>query len=210
MKLRRLFTYIIILIIGFGIAWFIFNRTHEEQRKAAEIFPAKIADIQPMVELCSVELIRELPFKARVGHRHIFARMLVNGKISFDIDSLELSMRNDTVVVILPPEKITLFESTEPDSYKVLDTWRDTFWSSGQLKASEENEIKREALEKAKYALYTSGDVRRARKEATNNLANLLFAMYNRPVMVIDRKPNGFPQLNNLHKTDNLLNNSKK
>lgn len=210
MKLRTIFTYLIILIVGIGIAWVAFDRMNNEERTPAGILPAQIAEIKPMIELCSVELIRELPIRARVGHRHIFARMLVNGKISFDIDSLELSRRNDTLVVILPPEKITLYESTAPDSYKVFDTWRDSFWSSKQLNADEENEIKRKAIEQTKLALYNSGEVRRARKEATFNLASLLFTLFNHPVKVIDRTPNGFPQLNNLHKTDNRLINSKK
>ena len=79
------------------------------------------------MELCTVEFIEDVPIKAHIGTRHIFARTTLSGFISFDLDSAATRMKGDTIVVILPPETVEIHESTQPGSYEVIDTGTKNF-----------------------------------------------------------------------------------
>lgn len=153
---------------------------------------ARATDIRQMVRLCSVEIYEDYPVKASIGTRHFFARETLNGSISFDLDSIATESRGDTLVVTLPRETVEIHESTEPDSYEVIDTWNDRLFGSGKFTAAEENEIKRKAVANYRRHIYAKGYVKRARAEARQNLRAMLSAATGRPVIVTDPSPAGY------------------
>lgn len=154
--------------------------------------PARIADISPMLRLCTVEIVEDLPVKASIGSRHIFARETVKGSISFDLEKIKTEERGDTLVVTLPPEIIEIYESTEPASYQVYDTWNDRFLGSTNFTTAEENIIKDKVTKNFRNSIYKKGLVKRARSEAVKNLQPMLQRVMRRPVVVID--PSQSPQ----------------
>ena len=147
---------------------------------------AKVTDISPMLRLCAVEFIEDIPVKASKGPRHLFARETVRGSISFDLEKLRMEERGDTLVVALPPEIVEIYESTEPGSYEVIDTWNDRFLGSTNFTTAEENEIKRKVEHNFRNTICRQGYVKQAREEAMRNLGPLIEAATQRPVVVID------------------------
>ena len=94
-------------IAAFGLWW---KSSSEVSR--VSLSQAKIFDIAPMVQLSTVEFYEDLPLKAHVGRRHFFGRMTVSGSIGFDLDKIAQEQRGDTIFVTLPPEIVTVREST--------------------------------------------------------------------------------------------------
>lgn len=187
---------LLICVIGviWGVIW-IFNRYNASKRElpVAKIEPARIVDVRPMVELCSMEIYEDVPVKAHIGKRHIFARETLTGSISFDIDSISTRWCGDTLVVALPPEKVTVYESTDSDSYKVIDTWNDQWLRSSNFTTAEENDIKRKVVEAWRLSLYDRGYVKRARNEAVKNLEGMLRPFVDgKEVRVEDPSPAGY------------------
>lgn len=183
MKTLRWITIVLVLVAVAGLA--IWWRNSPEVARE-NIRDARIRDIAPMVQLCTVEFYDEIPLKATKGSRHFFGKMGVEGSISFDLEKIGTAYRGDTLVVTLPPEIITLNESTEPGSYQVIDTWNDNFFGSSGFTASEENEIKHKVMSTYRGQMYAGGRVRRARREAAASLKGLLSAMTGRVVEVRD------------------------
>lgn len=158
---------------------------------AVAMIPARISDIATMVSLSTVDIYEEQPINGRIGSKHLVARQTLTGSVSFDLDKLVVDTVGDTLRVILPPETVELYESTEPGSYVVIDTWNDRLLGSG-LTTREENAIKAKAMSMARKRIYAKGYVRRARAEAVANLAQLLRPLAaSRPVMIIDPTPAG-------------------
>lgn len=146
-----------------------------------------------MVSLSTVDIYEEQPVNGRIGPKHLVARQTLTGSVSFDLEKLVVDTVGDTLRVILPPETVELYESTEPGSYVVIDTWNDRLLGSG-LTTREENAIKAKAMALARKRIYAKGYVRRARAEAVDNLAQLLRPLAaSRPVMIIDPTPAGNP-----------------
>ena len=129
------------------------------------------------------------PEADRVTMRDAKAFDIGRGPDLFDPDSIARDSRGDTLVVTLPREIVEIHESTEPDSYEVIDTWNDRFLGSDKFTAAEENEIKRKAVANYRRRIYAKGYVKRARAEARQNLQALLAATTGRPVIVIDPTP---------------------
>lgn len=175
-------------VIVAGAVWLMWPRTDDTE---AEMQPARIADIQPMAALCTMELYEEMPIRGRVGTRHLVARATLTGSISFDLDTLAAQLADampqaapsDTIRLKLPPETVELRESTEPGSYTVIDTWNEKMFGS-ELTTAQENAIKRKALGLARKRVYARGHVRRARVEAAATLTDLLSATTGRTVIV--------------------------
>lgn len=145
---------------------------------------ARITDIRPMLELCTVEIVEDVPVRGDVGSRHLFARSTMTGTISFDLDSVSQRVSGDTLYVKLPPEIVEVRESTEPDSYVVIDTWNDGLLRSGNITTAEENRFKAAARERFRRQVYDKGYVRRAREEAAANLTQMLSTLRRQPVVV--------------------------
>lgn len=176
------------LLIGTIAAWW-FLRPGEHQDKSMR--RALISEITPMVRLCSLDIHEDMPVRGHVGPKHIFARVTVNGTITFDLENLEIDERGDTLLVTLPREIVEIYESTDPGSYKVIDTWNDEFLGSGIFTTAEENAIKAKVRDIFRRKVYAKGYVRRARAEAVTNLSSMLSGVTGRPVIVTDPTPEG-------------------
>lgn len=153
----------------------------------------RVAEIKSMVRLCALEIYQEVPVKASIGRRHLVASQTIEGQITFDVEHLRIDSRGDTLFVFLPPEQITLRESTRPGAYKVIDTWSDAFLGNGHFTADEENAVKRRVLQQMKKEMYTKGYVREARRTAIASLAALLASAPETTVIVTDPSPDGYP-----------------
>lgn len=180
---------IVLAVAGCGYWWWI-NKPADVSN--VEVEEAKITDISPMLRLCAVEIFDEVPIKGTIGTRHLVAKAALNGSISFDLDSIETVESNDSLFVTLPREIVEIFESTEPGSYKVIDTWNDSFFGSSNFTTAEENKIKADAREDYRRNIYEKGYVSRARAEATANLTGLLSSVTGKAVVVTDPSPEGY------------------
>lgn len=185
---------VLLLIVGAAIWLVIWLRSDGEEAPPARIEKAKVVDVRPMLRLCSVEVFEDIPIRASIGTRHLFARARLEGNILFDLERAESRWEGDTLLVVLPPEIVQIRESTEPDSYEVVDTWNDRLLRSSNFTAAEENEIKRKAVAQWRSHLYRRGYIRRARAEAILNLGNMLapFAP-GKQVRILDPSPEGYP-----------------
>ena len=152
---------------------------------------AVISDISPMVRLCSVDIYEDVPIKASIGSRHMFARATVNGSITFDLEGLQMQEQGDTLLVTLPREIVEIYESTEPGAYKVIDTWNDSFFGTDNITTEEENKIKAKVRDNFRRKVYAKGYVKRARAEAASNLTGMLSGLTGKTVIVNDPTPDG-------------------
>lgn len=183
----RLLILIVIAVSAFA-AYLYFAPTKSRVRLHA----ATIEDVRAMARLCSVEIYEEVPVKGKVGSRHLVAREVLVGTISFDLDSLRLEESGDTVRLCLPREIVEVYESTEPGAYTVIDNWNDNFLGSSNITTAEENRMKELVRRQFVKSVYAKGYVRRARAEAVNNLRSLLSSLTGRPVIVTDPSPAGY------------------
>lgn len=151
-----------------------------------------VTELRPAMELCTVEIIEDVPIKGHIGTKHIFARTTLNGYISFNLDSIATTMSGDTLVVVLPSETVEIRESTQPDTYEVIDTWNEKLLGSSKFTAAEENAIKRKVVENFRKAVYAKGYVRQARADAVATLGQMLPAMSPTPVKIVDPAPGGY------------------
>lgn len=159
--------------------------------------PARVKAIREMVELCTAEIHEEIPLKDSVNGKWIVARQTINGKISFNLDSLRIEDKGDSLIVFLPPERVEILEGAMPRDYEVLDSWnsRNPIFGS-PLTASEENVLKSRWKRKAIGRIYSKGYVKKAREDAKNTLTNLFGKLRgskgdDAPVTVIDPTPQG-------------------
>lgn len=151
------------------------------------VSPAMIEDVKQMVQLSTLRIYEEVPVKGKVGSRHLVAKLALEGSVDFDLEKLRFEEKGDTVTVTLPPEIVTLRESTRPGSYVVIDTWNDNFFGSGNISVKEENRMKELTLENAKKQLYAKGCVRQVRADAVRSVRSLLSAaMPGKTVIVLD------------------------
>jgi len=172
------------------IAAVIWYKTSDEPDNAS-IRQASIKDVSTMVRLCSMDIYEEVPIKAHIGKKHLFARQRLHGTVSFDIEKLTIDTVGDTVCIVLPPEIIEVYESTEPDAYQVIDTWNTSFLGSDKFTTAEENSIKAKAKQQWIKRQYAKGIVSQARREACYNLHDMFSNLYGKPVKVIDPTPQG-------------------
>lgn len=185
---------IILVAIAFGAWKFISGLNTKDE---IEIAPAKAGEAKEMARLCSVEIYNEVPVLDTINSKVIFAVQKQNGSISFDVDNLEIDDSGDTVRVVLPREIIEMYESTEKDSWEVIDTRAIGPMSiirSDKLTVNEENMVKQKVKSKAISRLYSNGTVKKARQDGAENLRRLLESVYRKPVVVSDPTPNGSPK----------------
>lgn len=171
-----------------AVAWFVVRYTQSPEADRVRMHEASVSDVRAMARLCSVDIYEEIPVKGHIGKRHLFARMRIMGSISFDLDSLEMTERGDTLVVSLPEPIVEIREATDPDSYRVIDTWNEGLLGSSYFTTAEENEMKGRVLAGYRDALYRKGHVSRASSEAARNLADMLSGLTKRPVKVIRQR----------------------
>lgn len=192
MKTKKIFPIIAAAILLGGILLIVsLNRKSSRQSGDLTIDGAIVKEVESMVRLCSMDIYEETPVKATIGNRHLFGRITLKGSITFDLERIVLKMSGDTLRVQLPPEKVEILESTDKDSYIVIDTWNDRFMGSGCFTTAEENKIKEKVKQNAIKSIYRKGYVKRARAEAAENLTAMLSALTSKPVLVTDPTPEG-------------------
>lgn len=154
------------------------------------ILPARVKTIKQMVDLCTLEINEEICLKDSVNGKWLIAREKVRGSIRFDIEKLAIGQRGDTLIVQLPPEKIVILESDEPDAYQVLDTWDARSFFPRRLTAAEENIIKNRWRKRIIDDMYDKGHVRHARRNAVSTLTSLMSRLKG-VVIINDPQPQG-------------------
>ncbi|MDE5887345.1 MAG: DUF4230 domain-containing protein [Muribaculaceae bacterium] len=150
---------------------------------------ARIKSISSMIELCTLDVHEEMAIKDSINGKWIVARQTIEGRVRFNLDSLKVEERGDTLVVMLPPERVDILEGAESDSYQVLDTWdgtRNLFPRT--MTAAEENAIKRRWQKKARERIYERGYVKMAREDAKKTLISL-FEATGQPIIILDPLP---------------------
>ena len=192
MKTKKIFPIIAAATLLGGILLIVsLNRKSSRQSGDLTIDGAMVKEVESMVRLCSMDIYEETPVKATIGNRHLFGHITLKGSITFDLERIALKMSGDTLRVQLPPEKVEILESTDKDSYIVIDTWNDRFMGSGSFTTAEENKIKEKVKQNAIKSIYRKGYVKRARAEAAENLTAMLSALTSKPVVVTDPTPDG-------------------
>lgn len=181
--MKKIWTLIIIIIVlataGAAIWWKLSPKADRVKMQAAEI-----VNLRPMVELCTVDFYEDLPVKASIGRRHIFAKASVKGSISYDLEKISQRISGDTLYISLPKERIDVFESTDPDSYIVIDTWNEKFLGNSSFTTKEENRLKQLTIENFKKNVAERGYVEQARNDARRNLASMLTSVTGKTVIV--------------------------
>ena len=189
--LRLILTVVIVaaLVAGVIIVWRSITRT--DSGPEVYVRPAVISDIRDMARLCTVEIYSELPVQDTIDNKVIVAVQKQHGTVSFDMEKLDIDTSGDTVRAILPPEIVELYESTDDNAYKVVDTKGLGLLSSDRLTNEQDNRFKERLRARSIERLYRDGVVANARKEARRQLAHLLSNAYRRTVVVRDTIPKG-------------------
>lgn len=181
----------IIILAGAAAIWW----AHSPKASHVTAHDSTITDISPMVRLCALDIYEDVPVKASIGTRHMFARTTLNSSITFDLENIDLREQGDTIFVTLPREIVEIHESTDPGSYLVIDTWNDRLFGSEHFTTSEENAIKSKVRDNFRRKIYRKGYVRRARAEAVDNLTSMLSGLTGKTVIVTDPTPEGTPDI---------------
>lgn len=187
---------IILLVIaaGIAVACILVYKNRGTEGDDVKVEKGVVTDIRPLIRLCTMDFYEDVPVRGTVGKKHIFARETLTGSISFDLDSIEQSMRGDTLVVTLAAEVVEIYESTDPKSYEVIDTWNDSLFGSDNFTAAEENKVKQQVKDSFRKTVYKRGYVREARRQAVENLQSMLVALRGgKPAVVTDPTPEGNP-----------------
>lgn len=188
MKILKSLKYklIISLVVTALVAAGLFRLYHSisTPKKTVEVTPARIASVEEMVKLCSVDIYSEVPVLDTLDRKVMFAIQKQRGQISFDIENLQIDSVGDTLRVTLPKEKVELYESTDPHSWEVVDTKGLGLLVSNKFTIEEENRLKKQIRKRSIERLYRDGTVKRAREEAAANLQLLLQPIYRRSVIV--------------------------
>lgn len=186
----------VLALAAFGV-WKIFAPAGEDREFKTQA--ARIKSIEQMVDLCTTDIHEEWAIKDSINGKWIVARQTIEGRIRFDLDSLQTESRGDTLLVYLPKEHVDIYENASPDAYEVFDSWdgRNLLFTR-TLTAGEENVLKDRWRKRARARIYQRGYVRDARKNAVASLAPLLNAMRGEtgsggPVIIIDPTPAGNP-----------------
>ena len=183
-----IFFLVLLLAIAIGLGVWVWH-SEETPDDGMQLREARIKGIREMIELCTLDVHEEIAIKDSVNGKWLVARQTFEGRVRFDLDSLRVEERGDTLVVTLPPERVDVMESADKNAYKVLDSWdgaRVLFPRT--MTAGEENIIKRRWQKKAKERIYERGYVRQAREDAKKTIISL-FEATGRPVVILDPLP---------------------
>ncbi len=183
--IRSILVALLLLVAGGYIYWFMTRPVEEEPIYSTK--PASLKEIKEMARLATLDFHEEIAVKDQVDGKWIVARMTVEGSVKYDLDSLSLVQRPDTLILNVPAERFEILESTAPSSYEVLDTWdseRPVF--GRKLTAAEENAVKKRAASRLENTLRSRGYVNRARENARSVLTPLLRRLAPDSLTVID------------------------
>ena len=186
-KIARLLLWVIIISAIAAGAYYMINRSKEP----FHISRGHVNDIETMTRLCAIDIYNEAPVLDTINNKVIFAVQKQSGSISFDLQNIHTENSGDTLFVTLPKEIVEIKESTEPDSWQIIDTKSLALFIKDRMSLNEENAVKSKLRGRAIRQLYENGTVARARAEAATNLRSFLENIYRHPVIVIDPTPNG-------------------
>ena len=179
------FTIIAVALVAAGLVYYL------KPKSEIDVERGRIDQLKSMVQLCTVDIYREVPVLDTIGSKVIFAVQKQRGSVSFDIEHLEFDPKADTITVVLPPEIVEIYESTEDNSWQVIDTKNLNFIGYDRVTDEEERAMKNRLASNSKRLLYANGVIAKARAEAADNLESLLRKVYRKPVMVVDPTPKG-------------------
>lgn len=175
----------LLVIVAAGAAWFLL----QPKESSITVDPGRANVAETMARLCTVDIYSEVPVLDTINDKVIFAVQKQTGSVSFDLEKMAVDTTGDTVRIILPPEIVELYEATEKDSWKVIDTkniGRFGAFRSSRLSDAEENAVKARIKKNSLKMLYDKGVVRRAREEGARSLKDMMEKVYRRPVIVTD------------------------
>lgn len=177
---------VIVICLVIGAAYVAHLVKNPDQGVTYDVSKGKVADVKQLAELCTVEIYSEVPVLDTVNDKVLFGIQKQRGTISFDLEKLQVDATGDTVRVTLSPEIVRLYESTDPNSWEVIDTKSLKPFHSGKFTAAEDNLVKSRIQAKSIRELYRNGTIRRARAEASANLEELYGKLFKKPVKVTD------------------------
>ena len=183
--------WIILLIVILAAGAIIYYQLRPSESDL-EVNPGEIASVETMAQLCAIDIYSEVPVLDTINDKVIFAIQKQRGSVTFDLDNMEIDTGGDTIRVTLPKERIDLYESTDPDSWEVIDTKAIgplALIRSDKFTLEEENAVKSRIRRKSIDYLYDNGTIRRARSEAADNIRSFLSRIYGRPAVVTDTIP---------------------
>lgn len=175
----------LLVIVAAGAAWFLL----QPKESSITVDPGRANVAETMARLCTVDIYSEVPVLDTINDKVIFAVQKQTGSVSFDLEKMAVDTTGDTVRIVLPPEIVELYEATEKDSWKVIDTkniGRFGAFRSSRLSDTEENAVKARIKKNSLKMLYDKGVVRRAREEGARSLKDMMEKVYRRPVIVTD------------------------
>lgn len=171
-----------------GMAYLLVRRDKTEE---VTVSPARMVSLESLTELCTTEIYAEVPLRDTINNKVIFAIQKQRGQITFDLEKLTFDPEADTIRVTLPPPTITLNESTERNSWEVIDTkaiGRNAMFRSDKFTVEEENAAKARAAGKTITQLRRNGTVLRAEEEAARSLRTFLEMVYRKPVEIVQER----------------------
>lgn len=175
----------LLVIVAAGAAWFLL----QPKESSITVDPGRANVAETMARLCTVDIYSEVPVLDTINDKVIFAVQKQTGSVSFDLEKMAVDTTGDTVRIILPPEIVELYEATEKDSWKVIDTkniGKFGAFRSSRLSDAEENAVKARIKKNSLRMLYDKGVIRRAREEGSRSLREMMEMVYRRPVIVTD------------------------
>lgn len=184
---------LIAVIAGVVIIGVLYFYLHSPN-KSIDVSQGKINKVETMAQLCAIDLYNEVPILDTINNKAICAIQKQKGSISFDLENMKIDETGDSVKIILSPEIVEIYESTDDNSWEVIDTKAVGLLSSlrsDRLTDDEENNVKTKIKEKSKMILYHNGTIERARAEGAKNLQMLMEKVFRKPVIVIDPTPKG-------------------
>ena len=189
--LKYIIPLMVLAVLAF-IGWQVYR--YFERPDEIEVLPSRPGDVKEMVRLCSMEIYNEVPVLDTVNFKVMFAIQKQSGSISFDVEHLIVDDSGDTVRIQLPREIVEVNESTEKNSWQVMDTKAIgpmAILRSNKFSLEEENRVKAKLKANSIKRLYSNGTVRQSRKYAVDNLTRLMETAYRKPVIVSDPTPDG-------------------
>lgn len=183
-RILKTAVFLLTIIAVAVVVWLYLNPGKNEKIIVDE---GRINEVKTMVRLCSMDIYREVPVVDTINNKVIVAVQKQQGSISFDIEDLTIDAEGDTVRLTLPKEIVEIRESTEDNSWQVIDTKNIGFLGAirnNHITDREENRVKAKLKRNAVKSLYEDGTVRHARTEAAKNLETMLEKLYRKPVVV--------------------------
>lgn len=193
--LKYIIPIILLALLAVG-GWFLYQ--HFQKPEEIEVLPTQLGEVKEMVRLCSMEFYNEVPVLDTVNFKVMFAVQKQSGSITFDVEHLNIDDTGDTIRIQLPREIVEVYESTDKNAWQVIDTKAIgpmVIFRSNKFTLAEENRVKAKLKAKSISRLYSNGTVRKARKDAVENLTRLMEGLYHKPVIVSDPTPNGTPKI---------------